>query len=316
LKRRREAARTLCLEMRIESSHSFYSCAAHDELLAAWEVVRHASGPLELDLSAVSFFDPYGLIALSVFLLSLPPAALPVALRMHEFPLAKGEHASEHGAVAYLTEMGFWEEVGGKLAVPSAMLPVRPQFSDDKNVLLDLTLMHTRDAITVMLRKTGELLQNLGFPPAAKMHVQQVLSELSGNVLDHAQSELGGVLASQIYRSKRSGVRYLVLSIGDAGIGVRASLSQNQKLAARLDSDATALGVAVQRGNSRFASERGLGLSSVLDIAKRYGGSVAMRSGKGALAYRGEDDQRRVFDAPPQMGTQLRIMLPENRLRD
>jgi len=316
LKRRRQAAPRFCLEMRIESSHSFYSCAAHDELLAAWEAVRNAHGPLELDLSAVSFFDPYGIVALTVFLCSLPDAALPVALKMNEFPLAKGEKPSERGAVAYLTEMGFWEDVGGKLAIPQALLPVRPQFSDDKNVLIDLTLMHTRDAVGVMLRKTGELLQHLGFGPVAKMHVLQVLSELSGNVLDHAQSELGGVLASQIYRSKRSGVRYLVLSIGDAGIGVRASLSQNQKLAARLDSDATALGVAVQRGNSRFASERGLGLSSVLDIAKRYGGSVAMRSGKGALAYRGEDDQRRVFDAPPQMGTQLRIMLPENRLRD
>ncbi len=303
--------------MRFVSSHWFYSCAAHDELLSAWELLKGEGGPLELDLSSVGFFDPYGIVALTVFLQSLPESALPIALKMNEFPLAKGQKPSERGAVAYLTHMGFWEEVGSRLAVPHTLLPVRPQFSEDKNVLIDVTVMHTRDAVSVMLRKSGELLQGLGFGPVAKMHVLQVLSEVSGNVLDHAQSELGGVVTSQTYRSRRSGVRYLVMSIGDAGIGVKGSLAHNQKLATRLDSDATALGIAVAVGNSRFGSGgRGGGLPSVLDIAKRYGGGVAMRSGRGALAYRGDDDQKRVFEAPFQIGTQVRIMLPENRLRD
>ncbi len=303
--------------MRLVSSHPFYSCAAHDELLAAWEVVKNEGGPLELDISSVSFFDPYGIVALVVFLQTLPDHALPVALKMNEFPLAKGQKPSDDGAVAYLTEMGFWEEVGGRLAVPPSLLPVRPQFSDDKNVLIDVTVMHSRDAISVMLRKSGELLKNLGFSPVAKMHVLQVLSEISGNVLDHAQSDIGGVVTSQTYRSRRSNVRYLVMSIADAGVGVRNSLSHNQKLAGRLDSDATALGIAVGMGNSRFANGgRGGGLPSVLEIAKKYGGNVAMRSGRGALAYHGEEDQRRVFEAAPQIGTQVRIMLPENRLRE
>ena len=303
--------------MRFVSSHSFYSCAAHDELLAAWEVLKNGSGPLELDLSTVGFFDPYGIVALVVFLQSLPPSALPVAFKMNEFPLAKGRNPSERGAVNYLTQMGFWEEVGSRLAVPHALLPVRPQFSEDKNVLIDVTIMHTRDAINVMMRKSGELLQTLGFSPVAKMHVLQVLSEVSGNVLDHAQSEIGGVVTSQTYRSRRSDIRYLVMSIGDAGMGVRSSLGSNQKMSGRLDSDASALGVAVGLGNSRFGNGgRGGGLPSVLEIAKRYGGSVAMRSGHGALAYRGEDDQKRVFEAPFQIGTQVRIMLPENKLRE
>ena len=303
--------------MRLQSSHSFYGCAAHDDLLRGWEAVQHEAGPLELDMRAVSFFDPYGIVALVVFLQSLPGAALPVALSMDEFPLPKGQQPGAEGVVAYLTEMGFWEEVGPRLAVAPAALPVRPQFSDDHNVLIDVTVMHTRDAVSVMLRKSGELLQNLGFGPVAKMHVLTVLSEISGNVLDHAGSELGGVVTSQIYRSRRSDVRYLVMSIGDAGMGVKASLASNQKLSTRLDSDATALGIAVASGNSRFGSGgRGGGLPSVLDIAKRYGGNITMRSGRGALAYRGDDDLKRVFDAPFQIGTQVRIMLPENRLRE
>ena len=125
----------------------------------------------------------------------------------------------------------------------------------------------------------------------------EVLSELSSNVLDHAQSEYGGVVATQTYKSMRSGTRYLVMSIGDMGIGVRASIGANEKLQDRLDSDGQALGIAVQTGNSRFETGgRGGGLPRVVEIARRYGGSVALRSGTGALAFNGDSEERRVFD--------------------
>ncbi|RYG72496.1 ATP-binding protein [bacterium] len=301
--------------MQITSTHPVYSCAAHDDVLGQWELVKNEDGPLELDLSRANFFDPYGIVALVVFLNTLPEYALPVSLKMGDFPLQGNAQVVDRGPVAYLTRMGFWEEVGQRLELSGGRLPVRPQWSEDKNVLIDVTILHSRDSVHVMLRKTGEILQNLGFTPIGRGHVMEVLSELSSNVLDHAQSELGGVVATQTYRSRQTGTRYLVMSIGDAGIGVRQSLSNNGQLAERLDSDATALGVAVQMGASRFASGgRGGGLPRVLEIARRYEGRVAFRSGAGALAYRGEDDQRRVFDSVPQKGTQLRIMLPENRL--
>jgi len=118
----------------------------------------------------------------------------------------------------------------------------------------------------------------------------------------------------QTYRNK-SGERYLVMSIGDAGIGVRRSLAANMALAERLESDAQALGVAVQPGASRFASGgHGGGLPRVLEIARRYEGRVAFRSGAGALAYNGSDQARRSFEAAPLGGTQLRIMLPESKM--
>lgn len=301
--------------MQIASTHSFYSCAAHDEVLTQWEQVKNDEGPLELDLSRITFFDPYGIVALTLFLNHLPAQAYPVRFILDGFPLRKGEKMSEHGPVPYLTRMGFWEEVGEKLDLGGGILPVRPQWSEDKNVLIDVTILHSRDAVNVMLRKTGEILQSLGFTPIGRGHVMEVLSELSSNVLDHAQTEYGGVVSTQTYRSRNTGTRYLVMSIGDAGVGVRKSLGNNGALADRLSSDAHAIGVAVQMGASRFASGgRGGGLPRVLEIARRYDGRVAFRSGTGALAYRGEDDQKRFFDTVSQVGTQLRIMLPENRL--
>lgn len=299
--------------MKILLPHPFYSCAAHDAVLAQWNEKQNEPGPLELDLSRVAFIDPYGVVALTLFLNHLPESALPVKLCLPGY--SPGGKVSDNAVVNYLTRMGFWEEVQKPLGVPARLLPARPDWSEDKGVLIDITILHGRDAINVMLRKTGEILQNLKFSPIGRGHVMEVLSELSSNVLDHAKSDFGGVVATQTYRSRRSGTRYLVMSIGDMGIGVRASIAGNEKLSGRLHSDAQALGVAVQMGNSRFETGgRGGGLPRVLEIARRYGGSVAIRSGAGALAFRGEDESRRSFDAAPQVGTQLRIMLPENRL--
>ena len=261
--------------------------------------------------------DPYGIVALTLFLNHLPDSALPVTLVLDGFPPpGKRDAPADNAVIEYMTRMGFWEEVGARLSIAEKRLPVRPQWTDDNGVLIDITILHGRDAINVMLRKTGEILQSLHFTPIGRGHVMEVLSELSSNVLDHAQSEFGGVVATQTYRSMRSGTRYLVMSIGDMGIGVRASIGGNEKLEGRLDSDGQALGIAVQAGNSRFETGgRGGGLPRVMEIARRYGGNVALRSGTGALAFRGgEDEDKRVFDTAPQVGTQLRIMLPENRL--
>jgi hypothetical protein len=301
--------------MLIRCDLATYSTQAHDEVLRQWEEVRFNEGPLHLDLSRTSFVDPYGMVALVLFLNHLPPEALPVQLSLPGFPAAdRPDAAAANGPVSYLTRMGFWEEVHRQLAAPLETMPVRPARLIDRSVLIDITIMHSHDAISVMLRKTGDILHNLGYAITARGHVLEVLSELCSNVLLHAQTDFGGVAAMQTYRN-RSGERYLVMSIGDAGIGVRRSLAANMALADRLQSDAQALGIAVQPGSSRFAvGGHGGGLPRVLEIARRYGGRVAFRSGGGALAYSGAEDARRSFEAAPLTGTQLRIMLPEGKM--
>jgi anti-sigma regulatory factor (Ser/Thr protein kinase) len=308
--------------MKICTTNTTYSAAAHDEVLEQWDQVRKDDGPLQLDLSRVQFIDPYGITGLVLFLNNLPPEALPVALKLPGWPVAEGpvrrdaqDPAETAGPVSYLARMGFWEAVADKLDAPGEQIPQRPAWSVDRNVLLDLTVFRTHDTISEMLRQTGDILQNLGYTVPARGHVLEVLSELCSNVLLHAQSEFGGVAAMQTYHS-RGGTRYVVMGIGDAGIGVRRSLAANLALADRLESDAQALSVATQPGASRFAvGGHGGGLPRVLEIARRYGGRVAFRSGAGALAYNGVQDERRTFEKAPLRGTQLRISLPEARLR-
>ncbi len=301
--------------MLIRSDFSTYSVEAHDDVLRQWESARLEPGALTLDLSRAGFFDPYGMCALVLWLNHLPPETLPVELKLQGFPAeVSSEIEYSNGAVSYLTRMGFWEEVHQKLATSNEQIPIRPARLIDRSVLLDITIMRSHDAISVMLRKTGEILENLGFAITSRGHVLEVLSELCSNVLLHAQTEFGGVAAMQTYKGK-SGERYLVLSIGDAGIGVRRSLAANMSLADRLESDAQALGIAVQAGASRFSSGgHGGGLPRVLEIARRYGGRVAFRSGRGALAFDGREDVRRSFQSSALNGAQLRIMLPETRM--
>jgi anti-sigma regulatory factor (Ser/Thr protein kinase) len=302
--------------MRILSEYSSYSIQAHDDLLAQWDAEQGESGPLELDLTPVSFMDPYGMVALVLFLNHLPETRRPVQLRLSGFDWRNSESTtSSSSAASYLTRMNFWEGVGDVIDAPPEKIPLRAKGLIDKNVLLEVTIFRTHDAISEMLHQTGEILQNLGYTVTARGHVLEVLSELCSNVLLHAEAPFGGVAAMQTYRN-RAGTRYVVISIGDAGIGVRQSLAHNSALAGRLESDAQALGVAVQAGTSRFGvGGHGGGLTRVLEIAHRYGGQVAIRSGSGALAYSGAKNERRAFDAAPSQGTQLRISLPEASLR-
>jgi hypothetical protein len=299
--------------MLIQSEHSSYSAEAHDDVLAQWEKVRGDDGPLELDLTHVSFMDPFGMVALVLFINHLPDEARPVRLRMAGFDWENGAQSTpgNNNAASYLTRMNFWDAVFERIDAPPGKIPLRPKNLVDKNVLLDVTNFRTHDAISAMLHQTGEILQNLGYTVTARGHVLEVLSELCSNVLLHANTLFGGVAAMQTYRN-RAGVRYVVMSIGDAGIGVRKSLANNPALSSRLESDAQALGVAVQAGASRFGTGgHGGGLTRVLEIAKRYGGQVAFRSGAGALAYSGAKNERRTFEAAFSQGTQLRISLPE-----
>jgi len=306
--------------MLLRSTAPTYSVKAHDDTLAAWEDAQYQGGKLHLDLSSCGFFDPYGMAGLVLFLNHLPPEALPARLQLRDWDSSTATPQSAHeagrrGAFSYLWRMNFWDLVRPVLDAPPGALPEISNTVVDRNALLDLSILHSHAAISSALRQAGDILQNLHYTVPARGHVLEVLSELCSNVLLHAQTEFGGVAAMQTYRNK-NGVRYIVMGIGDAGIGVRASLAANGKLAGRLENDAQALGVAVQAGSSRFASGgHGGGLPRVLEIARRYGGRVAFRSGRGALTFNGSSQERQAFDAPPLLGTQLRISLPESKLR-
>lgn len=303
--------------MTIRPGQTTYSVAAHDEVLQAWEARPDTPAPLHLDLSGVHFVDPYGMAVLVLFINHLPESALPVRLELPGWP-GEGRPPLPHEhtpPVSYLTRMGFWDAVHARLAMPRHHLPAKPARMQDHNVLLEVSVLRDHPEVQTALRQTGDILGRLGYSPPARGYVMEVLSELCSNVLIHAGTEFGAVAAMQTYRNKQ-GHQYVVMGIGDAGIGVRASLAKNPAMGERVESDTRALGAAVQPGTSRFTvGGHGGGLPRVLEIARRYRGRFAARSGTGALVYYGEDNKWRTMDAIFLSGTCLRFSLPEAGLR-
>jgi hypothetical protein len=194
--------------MRISIEHPKFGIEAHDDLLRQWHALApDARGPLYLDLYRTKFVDPYGLCALVLFLNHLPDRALPVKLKLFGWPAepptprlpwkppSKSLVAAGAGAnspqfrraekkpprewklsdlsapVRYLTRMGFWEEVSDRWTCRATGFPCRPLWEPDRSALLDISIMHTHDAISVALRKTGEILQSLNYTPVGRGHI-------------------------------------------------------------------------------------------------------------------------------------------------
>lgn len=113
-----------------------------------------------------------------------------------------------------------------------------------------------------------------------------IFSELAANVVNHAQSDGGYVLAQQ-YNFRTGPV--VDIAIADCGIGIRESLLQNPDNGP-YQSDCEAIGQALCEGISAIRNtHRGYGLYYVADnvqIAENR--SLTIRSGNGILTLRGD----------------------------
>lgn len=137
------------------------------------------------------------------------------------------------------------------------------------------------------------------------LHTARVLydaiQEVAQNVLDH--SGVGhGYIALQQYRSA-AGTSEVAFAIGDAGIGLRASLSTRY----RVHSDARAIRLAVRRGVTSVPDDpsRGVGLSSVVAVTGRHTGSVRLWSDAASSVFRGGTEVQAVERDVPYPGTMI-----------
>jgi hypothetical protein len=104
------------------------------------------------------------------------------------------------------------------------------------------------------------------------------VNEITDNVLNHAQSQFGGVVQATTYASTNS-VEFVV---ADAGIGIRKSLQERD--------DVRALGRAIQEGVTRDArTNQGNGLYGSFRVATISGGRFQLHSGHGSLVAIGSD---------------------------
>lgn len=129
----------------------------------------------------------------------------------------------------------------------------------------------------------NELLEKLlavipNFNRAAFAAVEWALNEISDNVLNHSQSQIGGLLQLSVFDARRNRVEF---TVSDAGVGVPGSLRPTRT---EIRTDADALMQSVRSGVTRNPKDfQGNGLYGTLEICRVGGGKFSVNAGNGIL---------------------------------
>ena len=252
---------------------------------------------LQVDLRGLRFIDPYGL--LSLCLMARYARTLSSRVVFH-LPQA-------YALRSYLGRVRFAEAVDGiDLAGPT--LPVdQGREKIDSEALLEITRIEERVDVETVLGNIGQrvesiLAEELRYAEVEINQFKNVVAELCHNILDH--SENWGYLTAQRYMDSRVGKKYVVIGVGDFGIGIKKSLSTGHDTAEW--THGKAILNSLRKHFSRDES-RGLGLFIVNQICNRYNGSLHIRSGDTRVYIRGQRHWEHVSTHFP--GTQIAITL-------
>lgn len=167
----------------------------------------------------------------------------------------------------------------GALTARSAIYPIRMGLFKILNVPCDktitehapegrfipLTQIRTADELNRFITDMIPLLHRPDEPEHAKT-IGYIISELVGNVLEHANAEHGAILCAQYYeKTNRIGI-----GIADAGLGIKATISRSHAANTDLDAIRLALTPGITGTTPRIggtAQNAGAGLFFIKSIA-------------------------------------------------
>lgn len=254
------------------------------------------SGRCRLDLADVSFMAPVGLTGLIQAVVHLRSEGWSTTVN---FP-------TSGGVAMYLVRMGFKRALRGRgrcLGAP----PSKKRYAAS-TALVELTAIQDSGDVDDLLHRLtdrvgGILEQELGYSEGDIGNFTNVISELCRNIIDHSGAI--GFVAAQRYR-QADGQRFALISVGDTGLGLRATLGQRYPVDSW--SEETVLVRALLPEYSRHPN-RGFGLTFVKKVCQDYRGSLYVRSGAGQLYIRGR--KLLSFDVGWFPGTQISISLAQ-----
>jgi anti-sigma regulatory factor (Ser/Thr protein kinase)/anti-anti-sigma regulatory factor len=247
-----------------------------------------------IHFNQLGFVDPYGLACIWLLCRLVQDQGLEITLSIPNFSVQ-----------SYLHRMGLFrilQEDGVQLEHD---IIIDAPLHRDSVVLLEATRLSNgvgTHQVAVIVAQVAKILHSqLDMKAADIANVCTTLSEACLNVLDHSDGD--GIAAAQSYSNKDK-KRYVMISVVDAGRGIRASLSDRFSEVLTWDHK-TALLQSLQKHYSRFP-DRGLGLYQINQIVTKYSGSLHIRSGDTRIYIR----QRAIPYKGCQMpGTQICISL-------
>ena len=248
-----------------------------------------------LDLSGLTFVDPYGMGMLCLIARHLSRTFWDITCRMPDSEAVR----------SYLARMNVLATLGQFSSFEGGAAPLRPATPNEG--LLEVTPIARRDDVESVLRLIGQrvsaiLAEELNYQDREIAAFKNVVAELCHNVLDHSFDR--GYVAAQRYVDQRRGRKFAIIGVGDLGIGIRESLAVRYDVSEW--THATAITNAVRKQFSRDPT-RGLGLYVVQRICHEYGGGLHIRSGDARVYIRGRSFYRN--ETAPFPGTQVSITL-------
>lgn len=272
-----------------------------DSLLVDFLHHIHQAGDrqdLEIDLEQMTFIAPYGLIVLCLMGRYARTAFGRVVYRM---PRAQALRS-------YLGRVRFAEALQGLVELAGPELIVDPEREKPASeALLEITRIEERADVEAVLDHIGQrveaiLAEELQYTEIEINQFKNVVAELCHNILDHSMN--WGYVTAQRYQDPRARKKYVIIGVGDLGIGIKKSLSE--RFSASAWTHGQAIVNSLRKHFSRDLS-RGLGLYIVNRICDQYKGNLQIRSGDTRVYIRGRHRSEHVSAFFP--GTMLSITL-------
>jgi anti-anti-sigma regulatory factor len=263
-----------------------------------------------IDLEALRFIDPYGMVGLLALARFLRQQGCEPVLM-----LPRSEEVMK-----YLDRMDFSRQVERLCSLDLTTLWPDGEYSRSahSDVLLEITPIARSEDIHYIVARVREraqtiLAQNLHYEQAAVDGFVVALSEVCQNIPEHSE-DVGYVAIQKYFYGRRLGKNLVKIAVMDLGVGFRTSLAPKYAALSSEWSDLTALRLAMFEGASRYDDPgRGQGLSAVRRFVERWHGKLMIRSGTARMGLspawdRSASRQSKLTIFP---GTQVSIVLPE-----
>lgn len=270
-----------------------------DNLFEKINVSIEEGSPVEISLQKVKFVDPYGLVALCLAGRQLWNKSKDLSIVLPDNPDCQ----------SYLHAMGFIQLAKDFAQVKNTVEGPASEQQLSQEVVLELTKIEKKekdphDDIKNVLERLSTILQNqLNFGEKEISDLTNIVSELCYNIKDHSEDQ--GFVAVQRYQRHSDGKRYVIIGVGDLGVGIKSSLGKRYDVSSWSNFDAIVK--ALKKEFSAYPN-RGLGLYMVSKITKDYGGALHIRSGDARAYLRQNIRGSQTAQFP---GTQVSITLSE-----
>ncbi|WP_433946984.1 hypothetical protein [Paenibacillus sp. SN-8-1] len=254
-----------------------------------------------LDLSGVSFVEPYGM----VLLLQL----------IDRFDIGEIHYPRSRSAATYLERAGFFDVAARYTNLPHDIKALKSQVPRNQNNQTMLTITpieyrhDARAAVNIVNTQTRTILENELLYDADDVNdFIVILSELLGNIPRHSKSY--GYVCAQVYRIPHSEVKYASVCISDKGIGIRRTFEESDYITIMMPDDEKALNVAVVKERSS-KKDGGTGYKGIKEKIRKFNGTLYVRSGRAEILIDPDGDFKITPRRSSFVGTQIEFKLPQ-----